>query len=71
MAGFVVAGVAIVALMFSLALLLAAARERTVEAIQNGAPSVKRWGGRVLLAVGAWFIALGVFADFFADVFPV
>jgi hypothetical protein len=32
---------------------------------------VKRWGGWVLAGVGGWFIALAVFADFFADVFPV
>ena len=57
--------------MFALALALAAAQERTVEAMRAGAPAVKRWGGRVLVLVGAWFIALGVFADFFADVFTV
>lgn len=32
---------------------------------------MKRWGGRILLAVGAWFIALGIFAEFFAEIFPV
>ena len=57
--------------MFALALALAAAQERTVEAMRAGAPAVKRWGGRVLVLVGVWFIALGVFADFFADVFTV
>jgi hypothetical protein len=57
--------------MFALALVLAAAQERTVEAMRAGAPAVKRWGGRVLVLVGVWFIALGVFADFFADVFTV
>ena len=57
--------------MFALALVLAAAQERTVEAMRAGARAVKRWGGRVLVLVGVWFIALGVFADFFADVFTV
>ena len=61
----------IVVLMFTLALTIGAAQQRTVDAMKAGAPTVKRWGGRVLLGVGAWFIALGVFADFFADVFPV
>lgn len=57
--------------MFALAVLLASARERLVESIQRGAPTVKRWGGTVLMVVGAWFVVLGVFAGFFADVFPV
>lgn len=57
--------------MFTLALAIGTAQQRTVEAMRAGAPAVKRWGGRILLLVGVWFIALGVFADFFADVFPV
>jgi len=32
---------------------------------------VKRWGGHVLITLGLWFIALAVFADFFAELFPV
>ena len=57
--------------MFTLAILLATAREELVDSIRDGAPTIKRWGGRVLIAVGAWFIVLGVFADFFAHIFPV
>jgi hypothetical protein len=57
--------------MFALALAIALAQERTVQSIQSRAPAVKRWGGRILLLVGAWFVALGVFAGFFADLFPV
>jgi hypothetical protein len=57
--------------MFTLALALAAAQERAAEAMRAGAPAIKRWGGRVLILVGVWFIILGVFADFFADVFTV
>ena len=54
--------------MFALALLLAATQERIAEALRAGAPAVKRWGGRILVLVGLWLIALGVFAEFFADV---
>jgi hypothetical protein len=61
----------IVILMFGLALIVGAAQQRTVDALKAGAPTVKRWGGRILLAVGVWFIALGVFSSFFAGVFPV
>lgn len=57
--------------MFALALLLDSARERLVDSIGTGAPTIKRWGGRILLGIGTWFIALGVFADFFSDIFPV
>lgn len=41
------------------------------ERIGASAPTVKRWGGYVLVIVGLWFVALGVFADVFARVFPV
>ena len=57
--------------MFALALAIALAQERTVKSIQARTPAVKRWGGRILVLVGAWFVALGVFAGFFADLFPV
>lgn len=57
--------------MFTLAVLLATARERLVERIKDGAPTIKGWGGRILILVGAWFITLGVFANYFADLFPV
>jgi hypothetical protein len=57
--------------MFTLALTLATAQERTVAAMQAGSPAVKQWGGRILLVVGAWFIVLAIFADLFARVFAV
>jgi hypothetical protein len=57
--------------MFALAFVLAAAQERTAEVLRTGAPVIKRWGGRILVLVGAWFVILGVFADEFAGVFSV
>lgn len=57
--------------MFSLAVLLATARERLVDTIAEGAPTIKAWGGRILILVGAWFVTLAVFADYFSDLFPV
>lgn len=61
----------IVVLMFALSALIARAQERTVSRLKASAPAIKRWGGIVLLGVGTWFIVLGIFADTFADVFPV
>ena len=57
--------------MFALALLLASAQQRTVSAMRAGAPAIKRWGGAILLLVGAWFITLATFAHTFVHVFPV
>lgn len=70
-AAFVVAAAAIVVLMFGLAIALSLARERLVDAMQRDAPVVKRWSGYLLIGVGAWLIALAVFAGFFASLFPV
>lgn len=66
-----VAAVVIIALMFTAAFTVSRAQESTVERIQASAPAVKRWGGVVLIAVGVWFVTLAVFADFFAQIFPV
>lgn len=57
--------------MFALAIAIALARERTVQSARARAPEVKRWGGRILVVVGVWFVLLGVFAGLFADLFPV
>ena len=57
--------------MFTAALLVAGAEESTPERIKVQAPTMKRWGGRILIAVGMWFLALAVLADFFAEIFPV
>lgn len=61
----------IAGLLFGLALLVAGAQERVVGALGARAPAVKTWGGRVLVVVGAWLAALGIWAGTFAEVFPV
>lgn len=65
------AAIVIAGLLFGLALLVAGAQERVVGALRARAPTVKTWGGRVLVVVGVWLVALGVWADTFAGVFPV
>ena len=57
--------------MFSLAVAIATAQERLVDALRANVGRVKRWGGWILTGVGVWLMALGAFADFFATVFPV
>lgn len=57
--------------MFTLSLLVASAQERTVESLRAAGPAVRRWGGYVLVVVGGWLVVLGIFADFFAELFPV
>ncbi|MBW3590421.1 MAG: hypothetical protein KY393_00975 [Actinobacteria bacterium] len=58
-------------LMFSAAFVSARAQDATVERIKASAPTIKKWGGVVLIGVGVWFVALAAFADFFADLYPV
>ncbi|WP_370325141.1 hypothetical protein [Euzebya sp.] len=68
---FGVAAMVIVALMFIAAFTVSRAQRATVERIQANAPAVKKWGGVLLLMVGAWFVSLALFADIFAQVFTV
>jgi hypothetical protein len=58
-------------LLFALAALIATAQQRATTALARSGPTVKRWGGRILLLVGAWFLILAVFARTFAGLYPV
>lgn len=62
---------AVVVLTFGLVYAVATAREALVESLRSGAPTVKPWGGGLLMVVGVWMLSLAAFADFFAEVFPV
>lgn len=68
---FVVTGVVLVVLLFAAALTVAVAQEQLTARLRAGAPTVKRWGGNMLIAVGLWLVGLAVFVDTFARVFPV
>lgn len=57
--------------MFALSVLIARAQEGTVARLKASAPSIKRLGGGVLVAVGTWFLVLGIFADAFSGLFTV
>lgn len=68
---FLIAALTITLLLFGLSYAVGAAQEGVVDWLKTSAPAVKHWGGYILVAVGAWFIALGIFAGFFSDIFPV
>lgn len=68
---FALAAVVLVGLVFTSAFVVAGAQEATLERVKAQSSSVKRWGGRVLIVLGVWFVVLAVFADFFAELFPV
>ena len=68
---FATAALTMVLLAFTLAILIGTAQERMVDTLKEGTQRVKRWSGAVLLLVGAWLIALAIWADFFAGFFPV
>jgi TRAP-type C4-dicarboxylate transport system permease large subunit len=68
---FVFAAAVLVVLAFGAAVTVAVAQERVADRLTAAAPSMKRWGGVLLVVVGLWFVVLGVFAENFADVFPV
>lgn len=71
MVAFVVAAVTIAVCVFAAAFTVTRAEQKTLGSIEARAPQVKRWTAWVLIAVGAWFIVLAVFADFFSGLFPV
>ncbi|MGH3442911.1 MAG: hypothetical protein ACRDUY_12900 [Nitriliruptorales bacterium] len=68
---FGVAAAVLVVLLFAASLGVAVAQEAVVQRVRAAGPTVKRWGGWVLVVIGTWFVALGVFADTFARIFPV
>lgn len=68
---FMAAAVVMVLLMFGLALLIATAQEQLVGVLRANVTQVKRWGGIILILIGSWLITLGIWANVFAQIFPV
>lgn len=62
---------ALAVLFFVAAVAVATAQEEFVDALKTSTGQIKRWGGYILIAVGVWFLALTLWADTFARVFPV
>lgn len=70
-AAFVTAAATMLVLLFALAFVIGTSQLELVDRLRASTGMVKRTGGLILVAIGVWFIALGVFAGFFADIFPV
>lgn len=68
---FVTAAITIMICVFAASTGVARAEQATLQRIEARAPQIKRWTGWVVAAVGVWFLVMAVFANFFADVFPV
>lgn len=58
-------------LLFGVSYAVGTAQEGVVARLRASAPAVKRWGGYILIGVGTWFVVLALFAEFFAEIFPV
>lgn len=58
-------------LMFALAFFVGTAQQRVVNTLKEETHRVKRWSGIILLLVGAWLIALAIWPELFAGLFPV
>ena len=57
--------------MFGLALSVTRVQDRTIRALRLASAVTRKFGGVILIVVGAWFLALAIWADFFATVFPL
>ncbi len=55
----------------ALSFVIGRAQQHTLERMQASSAQVKRWGGWILVTVGAWFLVLALWADFFSQIFPV
>jgi TRAP-type C4-dicarboxylate transport system permease large subunit len=68
---FLTAALVMIVLMFGIALAVALAQEQLVSTLKARTRQVKQAGGSVLILVGIWLLVLGIWSDFFAEIFPV
>lgn len=68
---FMLAALVMVILIFGLALVISKGQSPLLSALRASTARIKRYGGYVLILVGVWLIALSIFADLFARLFPV
>ena len=68
---FGVAAFTVIALMFTLSFLVATAQQQTVDAMRLSSRTLKRWGGAILVIIGAWFLLLAFIPHPFTHIFHV
>ena len=68
---FCVAALTIVVLMFTLALLVGSAQGRAVDGMKSSGRAIRRWGGTILVVIGAWLLLLAFIPHPFTHVFHV
>lgn len=68
---FVFAALPVMLLMLALSLFTATAGAQVAERLRSEITEIKRWGGYVLLLVGTGLVVLGIWAETFAQIFPV
>lgn len=71
LAAFGVASLVIVLLMLGLAVAIGLAQDELVARIRAHTQQVKRLSGGILIVVGLWTLAIGIWAESFAQIFPV
>lgn len=62
-AAFTVAAVSMILTLFVVSAVVGLARNRTVNSLRGSGRLVKRWGGVILMLVGAWLIALALWNE--------
>jgi cytochrome c biogenesis protein CcdA len=60
-----------VILFFTLSLLVASAQEQVLRAMRAETLRIRRWGGMVLIGMGAWLLALAIWGQALVDILPV
>lgn len=61
----------IVGMMFLLILLIGTAQNNLLKKLRGSTRPIKRVSGVMLILVGTWLITIAIWADFFAQLFPV
>ena len=64
---FGVAALTIALLMFGLAFAVATAQDGLVGRLETSTGAIKRYGGYVLVVVGAWFLLVSAFGDLLGE----
>lgn len=65
------AGIVLAVMFIGLSLIVGRAQEHTLTRMRASSSQIKRWGAWILVTVGTWFLVLAIWADSFAEIFPV